>query len=196
MKKGMRVAALVLVCILLLSMGAPALAAEYSRYSQAKTAVSNDSTIIMRVNPDSATQADNVVKTFSRVEGKTFELLGETGDWYYARYEGSEGFVRKKDFDLQTASASTASTTTPQYSKFSAAKSGAATDSAIWMRATASKDAEVTKKFSGVRGKTFSLLGESGDWYYAQYEGAEGFVRKQDFTLQSGSTSASSTTAQ
>ena len=183
MKKGMRVAALVLVCILLLSMGAPALAAEYSRYSQAKTAVSNDSTIIMRVNPDSSTQAENVVKTFSRVEGKTFELLGETGDWYYARYEGSEGFVRKKDFDLQTASASTASTTTPQYSKFSAAKSGVATDSAIWMRATASKDAEVTKKFSGVRGETFTLLGESGDWYYAQYEGAEGFVRKQDFTL-------------
>lgn len=183
MKKGMRVAALVLVCILLLSMGAPAMAAEYSRYSQAKAAVSNDSTIIMRVNPDSSTQAENVVKTFSRVEGKTFELLGETGDWYYARYEGSEGFVRKKDFDLQTASASTASTTTPQYSKFSAAKSGAATDSAIWMRATASKDAEVTKKFSGVRGETFTLLGESGDWYYAQYEGAEGFVRKQDFTL-------------
>ena len=183
MKKGMRVAALVLVCILLLSMGAPAMAAEYSRYSQAKTAVSNDSTIIMRVNPDSSTQADNVVKTFSRVEGKTFELLGETGDWYYARYEGSEGFVRKKDFDLQTASASTASTTTPQYSKFSAAKSGVATDSAIWMRASASKDAEVTKKFSGVRGETFTLLGESGDWYYAQYEGAEGFVRKQDFTL-------------
>lgn len=183
MKKGLRITALVLVCILLLGMGAPALAAEYSRYSQAKTAVSNDSTIIMRVNPDSATQAENVVKTFSRVEGKTFELLGETGDWYYARYEGSEGFVRKKDFDLQTASASTASTTTPQYSKFSAAKSGVATDSAIWMRATASKDAEVTKKFSGVRGETFTLLGESGDWYYAQYEGAEGFVRKQDFSL-------------
>ena len=190
MKKGMRVAALVLVCILLLSMGAPAMAAEYSRYSQAKTAVSNDSTIIMRVNPDSSTQADNVVKTFSRVEGKTFELLGETGDWYYARYEGSEGFVRKKDFDLQTASASTASTTTPQYSKFSAAKSGAATDSAIWMRAAASQDAEVTKKFSGVRGETFTLLGESGDWYYAQYEGAEGFVRKQDFTLPGQTASA------
>ena len=185
MKKGLRVAALVLVCILLLSMGASAMAAEYSRYSQAKAAVSNDSTIIMRVNPASSTQADNVVKTFSRVEGKTFELLGETGDWYYARYEGSEGFVRKKDFDLPSASTSTASisTATPQYSKFSAAKSGVATDSAIWMRASASKDAEVTKKLSGVRGETFTLLGESGDWYYAQYEGAEGFVRKQDFSL-------------
>ena len=192
MKKGMRVAALVLVCILLLSMGAPAMAAEYSRYSQAKTAVSNDSTIIMRVNPDSSTQAENVVKTFSRVEGKTFELLGETGDWYYARYEGSEGFVRKKDFDLPSASTGTTatSTATPQYSKFSAAKSGAATDSAIWMRATASKDAEVTKKLSGVRGETFTLLGESGDWYYAQYEGAEGFVRKQDFTLPGQTASA------
>lgn len=189
MKKGMRVAALVLVCILLLSMGAPAMAAEYSRYSQAKAAVSNDSTIIMRVNPDSSTQADNVVKTFSRVEGKTFELLGETGDWYYARYEGSEGFVRKKDFDLQTGS-TTASSTTAQYSKFSAAKSGTATDSAIWMRASASKDAEVTKKFSGVRGETFTLLGESGDWYYAQYEGAEGFVRKQDFSLPGQTASA------
>ena len=192
MKKGMRVAALVLVCILLLSMGASAMAAEYSRYSQAKTAVSNDSTIIMRVNPDSSTQADNVVKTFSRVEGKTFELLGETGDWYYARYEGSEGFVRKKDFDLPSASTSTpaTSTATPQYSKFSAAKSGVATDSAIWMRASASKDAEVTKKLSGVRGETFTLLGESGDWYYAQYEGAEGFVRKQDFTLPGQTASA------
>ena len=192
MKKGMRVAALVLVCILLLSMGAPAMAAEYSRYSQAKTAVSNDSTIIMRVNPDSATQEENVVKTFSQVEGKTFALLGESGDWYYARYEGSEGFVRKKDFDLPSASTSTpaTSTATPQYSKFSAAKSGAATDSAIWMRASASKDAEVTKKFSGVRGETFTLLGESGDWYYAQYEGAEGFVRKQDFTLPGQTASA------
>ena len=51
------------------------------------------------------------------------------------------------------------------------------------MRASASKDAEETKKLSGVRGETFTLLGESGDWYYAQYEGAEGFVRKQDFSL-------------
>ena len=185
MKKGMRATALVLVCILLLSMGSSAMAAEYSRYSQAKAAVSNDSTIIMRVNPDSSTQADNVVKTLSQVEGKTFELLGENGDWYFARYEGSEGFVRKKDFDLPSAStsATSTSTTTPQYSKFSAAKSGVATDSAIWMRASASKDAEVTKKLSGVRGETFTLLGESGDWYYAQYEGAEGFVRKQDFSL-------------
>ena len=108
--------------------------------------------------------------------------LGESGDWYYAQYEGAEGFVRKQDFTLQSGSTS-ASSTTAQYSKFSAAKSGVATDSAIWMRATASKDAEVTKKFSGVRGETFTLLGESGDWYYAQYEGAEGFVRKQDFTL-------------
>ena len=185
MKKGLRITALVLVCILLLSMGSSAMAAEYSRYSQAKAAVSNDSTIIMRVNPDSSTQADNVVKTLSQVEGKTFELLGENGDWYFARYEGSEGFVRKKDFDLPSAStsATSTSTATPQYSKFSAAKSGVATDSAIWMRAAASKDAEVTKKFSGVRGETFTLLGESGDWYYAQYEGAEGFVRKQDFSL-------------
>ena len=161
MKKGMRVAALVLVCILLLSMGAPAMAAEYSRYSQAKAAVSNDSTIIMRVNPDSSTQAENVVKTFSRVEGKTFELLGETGDWYYARYEGSEGFVRKKDFDLQTASASTASTTTPQYSKFSAAKSGAATDSAIWMRAAASQDAEVPRSSPGSGAKPLPSWGRA-----------------------------------
>ena len=186
MKKGMRATALVLVCILLLSMGSSAMAAEYSRYSQAKAAVSNDSTIIMRVNPDSSTQADNVVKTLSQVEGKTFELLGENGDWYFARYEGSEGFVRKKDFDLPSAStsATSTSTATPQYS---------ATDSAIWMRASASKDAEVTKKLSSVKGKTFTLLGESGDWYYAQYEGAEGFVRKQDFDLQTASTS---TTAQ
>ena len=123
-----------------------------------------------------------MTKKLSGVRGKTFTLLGENGDWYYAQYEGATGFVRKQDFTLQSGS-TTAASTSAQYSKFSAAKSGTATDSAIWMRASASKDAEVTKKLSGVRGETFTLLGESGDWYYAQYEGAEGFVRKQDFSL-------------
>ena len=149
------------------------------RFSAAKSGVATDSAIWMRAT---ASKDAEVTKKLSGVRGKTFSLLGESGDWYYAQYEGAEGFVRKQDFTLQSGSTS-ASSTSAQYSKFSAAKSGTATDSAIWMRASASKDAEVTKKLSGVRGETFTLLGESGDWYYAQYEGAEGFVRKQDFTL-------------
>ena len=189
MKTSCRLFALLLVALLLMSMGSPALAADYTRFSQTKTGISNDRTILLRANPDPSAQEDNVIKTLSGVRGEAFELLGESGDFYYARYDGAEGFVRKQDFDIAEASASPSPTPTPtptpkpSYTPISSPKEGTATDSAIWMRATASADGEIVKKLSGVRGEVFELLGESGDWYYARYDGTEGFVRKQDFTL-------------
>lgn len=105
--KWTRLLTLALVCILALGVCAPVLAAEYTAYSPAKSGTSKDRTIILRIGPDKSTKEENVVKTFSRVKGKTFELLGENGDWYYARYEGAEGFVRKADFTIVDPNAPT-----------------------------------------------------------------------------------------
>lgn len=114
-KKWTRLLTLALVCLLLLGVSAPALAAEYTPFTPAKTGKSVDRTILMRVNPSSSTAEENVAKTLKRVKGKAFELLGENGNWYYARYEGSEGFVRKADFILiDPASATPTPAPTPE----------------------------------------------------------------------------------
>ena len=64
-----------------------------------------------------------------------------------------------------------------------------ALDKTIIMRKTPDKStssSNVVKKLSGVKGKAFSILGESGDWYYASYSSYKGYVRKQDFAVASG----------
>ena len=63
-----------------------------------------------------------------------------------------------------------------------------ATDSSIYMRATADNSADdenIVKKVQDAWGAKFYILGVTGDWYFARYteDGVdyEGFVRKQDF---------------
>ncbi|MEA5060061.1 MAG: hypothetical protein EOM66_01495 [Clostridia bacterium] len=114
LKKWSHLLMLALVCILLLGVCAPALAqAEYTAFSPAKIGQSQDRTIILRVSPDSSTAAENVVKTLKRVKGENFDLLGENGDWYYAKYQDAEGFVRKVDFTIIDPNAPTP-TPTPE----------------------------------------------------------------------------------
>ena len=42
----------------------------------------------------------------------------------------------------------------------------------------AKSDSNVARKVKHAKGAAFSLLGESGDWYYAEYDGTKGFVKK------------------
>ncbi|MDR0840170.1 MAG: hypothetical protein LBN26_02130 [Christensenellaceae bacterium] len=116
MKQHTRLFALLLCALLVLSVPALSLAedytaenysaspaaasANYSSYGTAKQAKSLDKTIYLRKAPDSSSDKANIVKKLKGVKGKTFELLGETGDWYFARYGEAEGFVRKQDFAI------------------------------------------------------------------------------------------------
>lgn len=73
----------------------------YTAYTSARVGVSTDTSIYIRKQPISSTAATNVVVKISNAKGKSFSLLGENGDYYYAAYNGYKGFVRKQDFEVQ-----------------------------------------------------------------------------------------------
>ena len=137
--------------------------------------VSEDSTIYLRGTPVKDT--DGAVQ-LRHMEGKTVSVLGEdaTGSTFI-EYEGKKGFVRAKDFELTDKTpaatpAPSASADNVQY--FSAPKTGMSRDSAIYMAhlpqipaKPADSDSNVARKVKHAKGAAFSLLGESGDWYYA-----------------------------
>lgn len=156
--KWTRLLALALICIVALGVCAPvALAADYTAFSSAQAGTSKDRTIIVRVNPDKSTSEENVVKSLRKVKGKTFELLGENGDWYYARYEGVEGFVRKVDFAIvdpnapAQESAPMAATNAPSGDKWGKIKvSGTKINHTIYCNAISGDDYKYNKSYYNI----------------------------------------------
>ena len=168
----------------------------YSAYSSAVTGVSKDSTIYIRPSATSSTSGATKIRS---AKGLSFTILGESGDYYYASYNGTTGFVRKRDFSLSSGTTGTTGTTTgttagAPSTTYQKAKAATSNDSTIYMRVNPDKSTSkdnVVVKVTSARGASFSLLGESGDWYYAQYTAPDGktytgYVRKQDFTETDG----------
>ena len=168
----------------------------YSAYSSAVTGVSKDSTIYIRPSATSSTSGATKIRS---AKGLSFTILGESGDYYYASYNGTTGFVRKRDFSLSSGTTGTTGTTTgttagAPSTTYQKAKAATSNDSTIYMRVNPDKSTSkdnVVVKVTSARGASFSLLGESGDWYYAQYSTTtgqtyKGYVRKQDFTETDG----------
>lgn len=196
-RTSLRLASLAMALFTVLSL-AHALAEEgYTPYPAPKTGVSEDSTIYLREAPTKDTEGAAKLR---HMEGKTVSVLGEdaTGKYFYIEYEGKKGFVRAKDFELTDKTpaatpAPSANANNVQY--FSAPKTGISKDSAIYMRTSpeipakpAKSDSNVARKVKHAKGAAFSLLGEAGDWYYAEYDGTKGFVKKADFTIQDANT--------
>ena len=76
---------------------------------------------------------------------------------------------------------------TSEHTEYDAAKIGVSIDTSIFIRkkpiaSTASSN--VVVKVANAKGKSFSLVGENGNYYYVHYNGYKGFVRKQDFEVQ------------
>ncbi|MBQ7091271.1 MAG: hypothetical protein IJN83_01285 [Clostridia bacterium] len=177
----------------------------YSAYTAAKTGVSTDSTIYIRPSATSSTSGATKIRS---AKGLSFTILGESGDYYYASYNGTTGFVRKRDFTVSNTTGATTGTTTGTTSgstpstTYQKAKAGVSEDSTIYMRVNPDKSTakdNVVVKVTSARGSTFSLLGESGDWYYAQYtapngQNYKGYVRMQDFTVNDGTPIQGATT--
>ena len=130
-------------------------------------------------------------------KGATISILSSTtgsdGDtWYKVTYGTTTGYVHG-DYVSTSGSVSSDNTgASGSYNKYDTAQTMVSKDSTIYMRKTPSSStssSNVVKKLTGVKGKAFSILGESGSWYYAQYSSYQGYVRKQDFSAASGSTS-------
>ena len=188
------------------SAGVSSSGAVYSPYPKAQLGTSQDSTIYMRKTASSSTSSSNVVQKVRDAKGSTFTILGESGDWYYASYGGYQGFVRKKDFTLSAGTVGSTNTNTNTNTNtgsnapattYSKAQTATSNDSTIYMRVKPDKSTakeNVVVKVSSARGQNFSLLGESGDWYYAQYGSYKGYVRKQDFSIVDPSSTTSGVT--
>lgn len=126
---------------------------------------------------------------------------GET--WYKVSYGTYTGYVLAKyvsttgtvSVGAGTAGATGTATGTVtngasgSYSKYEAPVTMVSLDRTIILRKAPDKStssSNVVKKLSGVKGKGFAALGESGDWYYLQYGSYQGYGRKQDFAVASG----------
>ena len=196
-RTSLRLAALAMALFTVLSLAHALAEAGYTPYPTPRTAVSEDSTIYLRDIPTKDTEG--AVK-LRHMEGKTVSVLGEdpTGKYFYIEYEGKKGFVRAKDFELTdkvpaATPAPGANANNVQY--FSTPKTGISRDSAIYMRTSpeipakpAKSDSNVARKVKKAKGVSFTLLGEAGDWYYAERDGVKGFVKKADFTIQDANT--------
>lgn len=130
-------------------------------------------------------------------KGASISILSSTtgsdGDtWYKVTYGTTTGYVHG-DYVSTSGSVSSDNTgASGSYNKYDTAQTMVSKDSTIYMRKTPSSStssSNVVKKLTGVKGKAFSILGESGSWYYAQYSSYQGYVRKQDFSAASTSTS-------
>lgn len=106
--------------------------------------------------------------------------------WYKVAYGTYSGYIRS-DFvsTAGSASASAGGSASATYTKYDEAVTMYATDKTIIMRKapdSSTSSSNVVKKLTGVKGKGFSILGESGTWYLAGYGSYQGYVRKMDFT--------------
>lgn len=114
--------------------------------------------------------------------------------WYKVTYGATTGYIRSDYVSTTgTVSSGTATDTTTATSTDGSGTSMVSLDSTIYMRKTATSSTSGATKLTGVKGKTFTILGESGSFYYASYGSNKGYVRKQDFST--GSSGATTGTA-
>ncbi len=111
MKTSVRIIALVLCALFIVSLlfGIIASAAyaqsAQNAYASPISGKSKGNTVYIRKEPK-ADKGDNVVVKLTAVKGDLFTFSGESGDFYYTSYNGSEGYVQKSDFRVSSSKAS------------------------------------------------------------------------------------------
>ncbi|MEA4970880.1 MAG: SH3 domain-containing protein [Candidatus Pelethousia sp.] len=115
--------------------------------------------------------------------------------WYKVTYGTTTGYIRSDYVSTTGTVSSGTGTGTTNTSTDSSGTTMVSLDNIIYMRKTATSSTSGATKLTGVKGKPFTILGESGSFYYASYGSNKGYVRKQDFsTGSSGSTTGTAMT--
>lgn len=115
----------------------------------------------------------DVIESMGRDVGVVKRSLNASGSSYWNAF-GRPSFI----FEQSTSSA---------YEPYEVSKIGISKDETIYVRKTPSiltANSNLVVKISNAEGKSFTLLGENGSYYYAQYSGYKGYVRKQDFDVR------------
>jgi len=169
----------------------------YSGTLAAETSVYNDSNKLV------GTVKGKVTVNYRNAAGTQIHITATDGvntisGWVPASavsglYSRNSGSIKVDK--LPTSGAGSSAVADAAYTKYPTAKTGVSTDSTIYMRPKAEKSTSGATKIRSAKGLSFTLLGESGDYYYASYNGSTGFVRKQDFTVTTGTTTPGTTPA-
>lgn len=176
MKK--RILAVVLLCVMLMGLMPTGWAADYEAFPENRVLTAATTSVVLQKTPEANASALSKVATIFGTRGKTFTALGESGDFYYVSFNGYEGFAPKSAFEAARR----------VWSAFPFAAQSL--DGTINMREAASSNAAVVQKFTKVKGEIFNILAEEDDWYFAEYEGVQGYVRKVDFSCFTGDMSS------
>lgn len=140
------------------------------------------------------------------INGQTFTIKGQNGDWYNIQWDNKSGYVYKdyvKVIEDNTSTEATKNQTQisevskPQINELGTIYN---VSSNLRLRSNPSTDSTSTTLAYILPGQTFTILGLSGDWYNVNYNGKVGYVnkyyvKKVDTSTNSGTTNSSNTSS-
>lgn len=140
------------------------------------------------------------------INGQTFTIKGQNGDWYNIQWNNKSGYVYKDYVKIIEDNISTEATKNqPQISEASKPQINELgtiynVSSNLRLRSNPSTDSTSTTLAYILPGQTFTILGLSGDWYNVNYNGKVGYVnkyyvKKVDTSTNSGTTNSSNTSS-
>lgn len=156
--------------------------------------VNCNSGVNMRSGAGRSSGSVTVVPKGATVSVHSSEKGSDGKTWYKVTYGATTGYIRS-DYVSTTGTVSSGTGTPADTNTDGSGTSMVSLDNVIYMRKTASSSTSGATKLTGVRGKTFTILGESGSFYYASYGSNKGYVRKQDFSTGSSGSGATTGTA-
>jgi probable enterotoxin B len=135
------------------------------------------------------------------INGQTFTIKGQNGDWYNIQWDNKTGYVFK-DYvkvieDNPSTEATKTETSKPQINELGTIYN---VSSNLRLRSKPSTDSNSTTLAYILPGQTFTILGLSGDWYNINYNGKVGYVnkyyvKKVDTSTNSSTTNSSNTSS-
>lgn len=160
------------------------------------TIINVNSSVTLRQGPGKNYTALGGVPKSATVSVLSSERGSDGKTWYKVTYGTHTGYIRS-DYVSTTGTVNPGTGGTAGdssgYTKYDYSTSMTALDSNIYMRKAPTSSTSGATKLTGMRGKTFTILGESGAFYFASYGSTQGFVRKVDFSTGAGSSSGTGT---
>ncbi len=153
-----------------LASGQPIDASAATATTDAATEVQVKTTDAVRIRSSADDSSDSNIIAKSAA-GDTFTRIGEEGNWSKIKYKDTTAYIRS-DF-LTTADAAPA--TTDGGTTEAGGSTVTVTKSDVNVRNKAGTDGDVLGKASS--GSTYTLKGESGEWFEIDYNGQSGFIR-------------------
>ena len=124
----------------------------------------------IRSSADDSSDANIIAKSAA---GDTFTRIGEEGNWSKIKYKDTTAYIRS-DF-LTTAESTDTGATGTEGAATGGAGTITVTKSDVNVRNKAGTDGDILGKAGN--GSTYTLKGESGEWYEIDYNGQSGFIR-------------------